>query len=99
MRLTRLIYLTMAALLISVTAMAQELPTDESAPLVLVQIIPIPGVLGRFDHMGVDNDRGRVFAAIYGNDSVEVIDPRAGFECEAFKRGLSSHRWSFTCLM
>jgi DNA-binding beta-propeller fold protein YncE len=58
---------------------AQEtLPTDESAPLVLVRIIPIPGVEGRFDHMAVDNKSGRVFAAVYGNDSVEVVDTARG---------------------
>ncbi len=59
-------------------AAAQELPTDESAPLVLVRIIPIPGVVGRFDHMAVDNNGGRVFAAVYGNDSVEVLDTARG---------------------
>lgn len=87
MRLTRLLYLTLAAVLISVGAEAQELPTDESAPLVLVQIIPIPGVSGRFDHMGVDNNRGRVFAANYGNDSVEVIEPARGIQVHTIKEG------------
>lgn len=87
MKLIRLVYLIMAALLISVGAMAQELPTDESAPLVLVQIIPVPGVLGRFDHMGVDNDRGRLFAAIYGNDSVEVIEPARGIRVRSIQEG------------
>lgn len=87
MRLIRLVYLTMAGLLSSIGGMAQELPTDESAPLVLVQIIPIPGVLGRFDHMGVDNDRGRVFAAIYGNDSVEVIEPARGIRVHSLHEG------------
>ena len=88
MRLIRLVYLTMAALLTSVGAMAQELPTDESASLVLVQIIPIPGVLGRFDHMAIDNDHSRVFAANYGNDSVEVSTPRgdAGHSLKADSR-------------
>ena len=74
----RAICMMLAVLLVSVLAAAQELPTDETAPLVLVRIIPIPGVLGRFDHMAVDNSSGRVFAAIYGNDSVEVIDTARG---------------------
>lgn len=47
---------------------------DEFAPLVLVRIIPMPDVQGRFDHMTVDNKTNRVFAAVYGNDSVEVLD-------------------------
>jgi len=43
-------------MLFSICGAAQEtLPADETAPLVLVRIIPIPGVEGRFDHMAVDN--------------------------------------------
>ena len=66
---------------------AQELPTDETAPLVLVRIIPIPGVLGRFDHMAVDNKGGRVFAAVYGNDSVQVIDTARGKRVRSLQEG------------
>ena len=36
-------------------AAGQEAPSnDEFAPFVLVRIIPMPDVEGRFDHMGVD---------------------------------------------
>src|SRR5689334_9566011 len=87
MRLIRLVYLMMLVLLSSAGAVAQELPTDETAPLVLVRIIPIPGVLGRFDHMAVDNGGGRVFAAIYGNDSVEVIDTARGTRARSIQEG------------
>jgi DNA-binding beta-propeller fold protein YncE len=60
-------------------AVAAQVPAnDESAPLVLVRIIPMPDVQGRFDHMGVDNKTNRVFAAVYGNDSVEVLDVARG---------------------
>ncbi len=41
MRLIRLACLSMLVLLSSAGAGAQELPTDETAPLVLVRIIPI----------------------------------------------------------
>ena len=58
-------------------------------PLVLVRIIPIPGVEGRFDHMAVDNKSGRVFAAIYGNDSVEVIDTARGKRIRSIQEGFS----------
>lgn len=70
--------LIVTLLLFPASPTAQELPTDESAPLVLDRIIPIPGVLGRFDHMAVDNAGGRVFAAVYGNDSVEVLSTARG---------------------
>ena len=65
---------------------AQDTPSnDEFAPLVLVRIIPIRGVEGRFDHMGVDNRSGRVFAAVYGNDSVEVLDVQRGKQIHSIK--------------
>lgn len=73
---------------LSARVAAQDtLPTDESAPLVLVRIIPIPGVEGRFDHMAVDNKSGRVFAAVYGNDSVEVVDTARGRRTHSIQEG------------
>ncbi len=57
---------------------AQELVNDESAPLLLDRIIPIPDTVGRFDHMAVDNERGLIFAPVYGNDTVEIIDIARG---------------------
>ena len=87
MRLLRAVDVMIALLLFSVCGAAQQLPTDESAPLVLVRIIPIPGVVGRFDHMAVDNKGGRVFAAVYGNDSVEVLDTARGRRDRSVKEG------------
>lgn len=70
----------------AVRVAAQETPSnDEFAPLVLVRIIPIRGVDGRFDHMGVDNGSGRVFAAVYGNDSVEVLSVPRGTQVHSIK--------------
>jgi DNA-binding beta-propeller fold protein YncE len=80
-------YVAIAFLLFSLCGAAQELPTDESAPLVLVRIIPIPGVIGRFDHLAVDNNGGRVFAAVYGNDSVEVLDTARGTRDKSIHEG------------
>jgi DNA-binding beta-propeller fold protein YncE len=48
------------------------------APLELVQTIPLPDVRGRIDHLDIDLDGERLFVAALGNDSVEVIDLRAG---------------------
>ena len=87
MKLFQAISLSVAVLLVPALAAAQELPTDESAPLVLVRIIPIPGVVGRFDHMAVDNGGGRVFAAVYGNDTVEVIDTARGIRARSLQAG------------
>src|SRR6266851_7650546 len=86
----RILQLCAFVLLFSVYGAAQDtLPADETAPLVLVRIIPIPGVEGRFDHMAVDNKNGRVFASVYGNDSVEVLDTARGKRIHSIQAGFS----------
>jgi len=47
-------------------------------PLVLVMTVALPDVRGRIDHMDIDSDGERLFVAALGNDSLEVIDLRAG---------------------
>ena len=87
MNLLRAMFVMIVLLFFSVCGAAQALPSDESAPLVLVRIIPIPGVAGRFDHMAVDNNGGRVFAAVYGNDSMEVVDTARGRRDRSVQEG------------
>ena len=70
-------------------AAQEDLSNDESAPLVLDRIIPIRDVDGRFDHMGVDNSTNRVFAPVYGNDSVEVLDVARGKRIESLHAGFT----------
>jgi DNA-binding beta-propeller fold protein YncE len=50
----------------------------QGSPLTLVQTIPLRGVRGRIDHLAIDRDRGLLFVAAYGNNSVEVVDLREG---------------------
>jgi hypothetical protein len=47
-------------------------------PLEPVQTIALPEVSGRIDHLDIDVDGERLFVAALGNDTVEVIDLRAG---------------------
>lgn len=47
-------------------------------PLRLDKTIPLPDVSGRIDHMSVDVKGERLFVAALGNNTVEVIDLRAG---------------------
>ena len=69
-------------------AAAQDAPSnDEFAPLVLVRIIPMADVEGRFDHMGVDAKSNRVLAAVYGNDSLEVLDVARGKRIQSVHAG------------
>jgi DNA-binding beta-propeller fold protein YncE len=49
----------------------------ESAPLRLVQTIPLPNVEGRIDHLAIDLKGQRLFVAALGNDTVEIVDLRA----------------------
>jgi DNA-binding beta-propeller fold protein YncE len=57
-----------------VTAQAQ----DTAAPLTLDKTIPMPKVEGRIDHMAADVAGQRLFVAALGNNTVEVLDLKAG---------------------
>src|SRR5262245_18359233 len=52
--------------------------TAESPPLELVAKIQLRDVAGRIDHLAVDLSRQRLFVAELGNDSVAVVDLKAG---------------------
>ena len=64
--------------LASVASRGQNSTERESAPLRIVQAIPLPNVVGRIDHFSVDPKRRWVIGSALGNDSVEVIDSFAG---------------------
>ena len=69
-------------------AFGQE-PATTDQPLVLDRIIPIPEAEGRFDHMAVDAKTGRVFATVYGNDTVEVLDVHRSRRIHTIREGLN----------
>jgi DNA-binding beta-propeller fold protein YncE len=60
-------------------------PEKADAALRLVQTIPLDGVEGRIDHMALDAKRDRLFVAALGNNTVEVIDLKAGKRLEPIK--------------
>ncbi len=76
-----------AWVMFAVPALGQEPPLI-SQPLILDRIIAVPGADGRFDHMTVDVKTGRVFAAVYGNDTVAVVDVHRSREIHTINRGL-----------
>jgi hypothetical protein len=49
-----------------------------SAPLKLIQTIPLPGVPGALDHMGIDVQGQRLFIPAEQHQTVEVVDLKAG---------------------
>jgi DNA-binding beta-propeller fold protein YncE len=59
-------------------AMTRNLEAEEAGPLRLIQTIPLRNVEGRIDHMAVDLKGERLFIAALGNNTVEVLDLRAG---------------------
>src|SRR5437870_2036322 len=61
------------AMIIGLQALAQE-----KSPLRLVQTIALPNVEGRIDHLAVDVQNQRLFLAALGNNTLEVIDLKAG---------------------
>ena len=60
-------------------ALDAEAEAEDKLPLQRVQTISMPGVSGRMDHLGVDVEGGRLFAAALGagQNTVEVIDLKA----------------------
>jgi len=65
--------LLVIAFLILLRALAQE-----EKPLRLAQTIALPAVEGRIDHLAVDVQSQRLFLAGLGNNTLEVIDLKAG---------------------
>src|ERR1700730_3979333 len=61
-----------------VTPASAEEKQQETPARRLVQPIPLQGVKGRLDHMGVDLEKKRLFVAATGNNSLEVVDLTGG---------------------
>jgi DNA-binding beta-propeller fold protein YncE len=51
---------------------------QDTAPLLLVQTIPLPHVEGRLDHMAIDLKGRRLFVAAHDNNTLEVVDLISG---------------------
>ena len=63
---------------IEVIALCPLLLAQNATPLRLLQTIPLANVEGRLDHLDVDLRGMRLFVAALGNNTVEVVDLRAG---------------------
>jgi DNA-binding beta-propeller fold protein YncE len=70
---------TLTALATALTAYATEpARSADPAPLVLVQTIPLKGVVGKLDHLAVDAKGGRLFVANKANNTLDVVDLKTG---------------------
>jgi hypothetical protein len=68
------VILVAALLLVRIGGGPQAAPPT----LQLVQTIPLAGVEGRIDHMAVDRGGQRLFVAALANNTLEIVDLRAG---------------------
>jgi hypothetical protein len=73
--MTKLLAVCFAAIL---AGLAIPSSAQEKQALRLVQTIPLPGVKGRLDHMGIDLEEKRLFVAAAANNSLEVVDLTGG---------------------
>jgi DNA-binding beta-propeller fold protein YncE len=79
-----IIHLVVQALLAG--AFAQESAAPKGVdPLELKGVVELPGVEGRIDHLAVDLARERLFIAALGNDSIEVVDLKAGKHLQSLR--------------
>src|SRR5215208_5786803 len=58
---------------------------SDTSALRQVQSIQLPNIQGRIDHMALDSEGARLFVAALGNNTVEVIDLKAGNRTEEIK--------------
>lgn len=70
--------LLILGLLATALVIGWHTPSQEKAPLRPVQTIALPNVEGRIDHLAVDLQSQRLFLAALGNNTLEVIDLKAG---------------------
>jgi DNA-binding beta-propeller fold protein YncE len=59
-------------------ACAPAAAAAEPTTLKLLQTIPLKGAPGRLDHMAIDGKGGRLFVANLSNNSLDVVDLKAG---------------------
>src|SRR5499426_4820842 len=70
--------LVLLSLLALASMTGASAPAQEEKPLRLVQTIVLPAMEGRIDHLAVDVQSQRLFLAALGNNTLEVIDLKAG---------------------
>src|ERR1051326_3167658 len=70
--------LLVLVLLVPALAIGLHALAHQKMPLPLVQSIALPNVEVRIDHLAVDVQSQRLFLAALGNNTLEVIDLKAG---------------------
>jgi DNA-binding beta-propeller fold protein YncE len=87
-------FLPFALVSLIVLGLASALQAAAADMLRQVQVIPLPEVEGRIDHLGVDVQGQRLFVSALGNNSLEVLDLRAGKRLASIT-GLAEPQWVY----
>ncbi len=82
-------------LLSVITVFAAAICGYAQAPLVLQKTIPLPGVVGGFNHHSADGQHHRVFVCATTNKSIEVVDLDTG----ATVKSLPGEKPAATCFI
>ncbi len=88
---TRIAFATILIATLASCGSKGKIPAAEASSneiLRLVQTIPLPNVSGRIDHLSIDLKGERLFVAALGNNTVEVLDLKAGKDIHSIS-GLS----------
>ena len=75
-------YPTIFGLAVVLSVAGNPALAETAAPLELAQTISLPDVRGRIDHLAIDIEGERLFIAALGNNTLEVVDLRAGKRTE-----------------
>src|SRR5207237_6288520 len=70
--------LAAAAMTVGTSLLASAGLAADPPPLERVQTIALKGPVGGMDHLAVDSKRGRLFVANTVNDSLDIVDLKAG---------------------
>jgi DNA-binding beta-propeller fold protein YncE len=73
----------LSAMILSVFLLTGARAQETNSLLTLDKTIPLPNVGGRIDHMAVDVAGQRLFMAALGNNTVEVLDLKAGKQIQS----------------
>src|SRR5512135_1773744 len=89
----RTAFITVLTVILAYCGAKGKLPSTGAAPstngiMRLTQTIPLPNVSGRIDHLAIDRKGQRLFVAALGNNTVEVLDLKAGKDIRSIS-GLS----------
>ena len=94
LRVATFFLLTAVSVLAPATLHAEK-PSGESQPVTLLKNIPLPEILGDFDHFAVDMKRNHLFVSAEVHHSVEMFDLKTGEHLQSIGGLKTPHSLAF----